>query len=66
MDISLRMMTPDDIPAGLRLKEIAGWNQTRGDWERFLFASPQGCFVAEADGEVAGTAANISYEGRFA
>jgi len=66
MDISLRMMTPDDIPAGLRLKEIAGWNQTRGDWERFLFASPQGCFVAEADGEVAGTAATISYEGRFA
>ena len=66
MDISLRVMTPNDIPAGMRLKEIAGWNQTRGDWERFLLASPQGCFVAEADGEAAGTVATISYEGRFA
>ena len=59
-------MTLDDIPAGMRLKEIAGWNQTRGDWERFLLASPQGCFVAEFDGEVAGTVATITYEGRFA
>lgn len=66
MDFHLRVMTPDDIPAGMRLKEMAGWNQTRGDWERFLGASPQGCFVAETDGEVVGTAATISYEGRFA
>lgn len=66
MNIHLREMTLDDIPAGMRLKEIAGWNQTRGDWERFLIASPQGCFVAEAGGEVVGTAATICYTGRFA
>jgi ribosomal protein S18 acetylase RimI-like enzyme len=66
MSFRLREMTFDDIPAGMRLKEIAGWNQTRGDWERFLSASPEGCFVAETDGEVVGTAATISYEGRFA
>ncbi|MGO8790983.1 MAG: GNAT family N-acetyltransferase [Terriglobia bacterium] len=66
MDFHLRVMTPEDIPAGMRLKEIAGWNQTRGDWERFLAASPQGCFVAEADGEVVGSVATVSYEGRFA
>jgi GNAT superfamily N-acetyltransferase len=66
MGFRLREMTPEDIPAGMRLKEIAGWNQTRGDWERFLVASPQGCFVAEADGEVVGTAATIFFEGRFA
>jgi GNAT superfamily N-acetyltransferase len=66
MDFRLRVMTARDIPAGMRLKEIAGWNQTRGDWERFLSASPQGCFVAETDGEVVGSAATISYEGRFA
>ena len=66
MDFHLRVMTPDDIPAGMRLKEIAGWNQTLGDWERFLRASPHGCFVAETDGDVVGTVATISYEGRFA
>jgi len=59
-------MTSADIPAGMRLKEISGWNQTADDWQRFLDASHQGCFVAEVDGAVCGTAATISFEGRFA
>jgi len=66
MDLHLRVMTPDDIPAGMRLKELANWNQNRGDWERFLAASPEGCFVAEADGRVVGTVATIIFEKRFA
>lgn len=64
--MNLRIMTMADIPAGMRLKDIAGWNQTPGDWERFLSASPQGCFVAEVEGQVVGTATTIVYEGRFA
>ena len=64
--MNLRVMTQADIPAGMRLKDIAGWNQTPADWERFLSASPQGCFVMEADKHVVGTAATIAYEGRFA
>ena len=66
MSTLLRVMTAVDIPDGMRLKEIAGWNQTRGDWERFLRAGPEGCFVAEVEGRVVGTAATIVYEGRFA
>jgi len=62
----LRTMTAADIPAGMRLKGIAGWNQTPEDWERFLEAEPEGCFVAEWNGQVAGTVATISYEDRFA
>ena len=62
----LRTMTKLDIPSGMRLKEIAGWNQTVQDWGRFLAASPGGCFVAELDGKVCGTATTISYEERFA
>lgn len=62
----LRTMTKQDIPAGLRLKELAGWNQTAADWNRFLDASPQGCFVAEVEGEVRGTATTISFENKFA
>jgi predicted GNAT family acetyltransferase len=50
----------------MRLKEIAGWNQTAADWERFLDASPDGCFVAEVNGQVCGTATTITYEERFA
>ena len=64
--IQLRVMTKADISAAQRLKEIAGWNQTKTDWERFLEASEAGCFVAELDGAVCGTAATISFENRFA
>ena len=66
MSAHLRLMTDADIPAGMRLKDLAGWNQTASDWERFLRASPAGCFVAESGGRVRGTAATIVYEGRFA
>jgi ribosomal protein S18 acetylase RimI-like enzyme len=59
-------MTSADIEAGMRLKDLAGWNQTREDWERFLEANPEGCFVAEQQGEVAGTVTTIIYENRFA
>lgn len=62
----LRVMTHADIPAGMRLKEIAGWNQTAADWQRFLDCSPHGCFVADIDGQVRGTVATIPFENRFA
>jgi GNAT superfamily N-acetyltransferase len=62
----LRTMTMADIAAGLGLSKIAGWNQTTADWERFLRASPEGCFVVELEGKVCGTVTTISYENRFA
>ena len=64
--MQLRVMTENDIAAGMRLKELAGWNQTEADWKRFLRASQEGCFVAEVDGKVCGSAATIVYGGRFA
>lgn len=62
----IRTMTVQDIPAGMRLKELAGWNQTEADWQIFLDASRDGCFVAEVDGVVRGTATTIVYGGRLA
>ena len=62
----IRVMTPADIPAGMRLKDIAGWNQTSDDWARFLQFNPEGSFVAECQGSIAGTVTTIVYEGRFA
>jgi len=59
-------MTQQDVSSGLRLNTIAGWNQTAADWRRFLNASPGGCFVAEENARVVGTATTISYENRFA
>jgi len=62
----IRVMTAADIPAGMRLKDTAGWNQTGEDWRRFLQANPEGCFVAEWNGQVTGTVTTIIYEDRFA
>ena len=39
----------------MRLKEQAGWNQTEADWLRFLDLEPDGCFVAEWNGEPVAT-----------
>src|ERR1700730_3706939 len=62
----IREMTEQDIPGGLRLNTLSGWNQTSADWKRFLTSSPQGCFVMEDERKVIGTAATICYENRFA
>jgi predicted N-acetyltransferase YhbS len=66
MSLKIRVMTAADIPAGMRLKDVAGWNQTEADWRRFLRSSPEGCFVAESSGEVIGTVTTIVYDGRLA
>jgi GNAT superfamily N-acetyltransferase len=64
--MQLRVMTALDIPGGVRLNTIVGWNQTEADWVRFLDGSPTGCFVMDNNGKIVGTAATISYQGRFA
>src|SRR4030095_14490997 len=55
MPIEYRDLTYNDIPAGLRLCRIAGWNQLAVDWELFLRLSPHGCRAAVQDGKVVGT-----------
>ena len=51
-----------DIPAGLRLSEAAGWNQTTADWQFFLESNPDGCRVAESgEGNVVATVATMRF-----
>lgn len=64
--MQIRVMMRQDIPGGVRLNTITGWNQTAADWERFLAASPNGCFVMEDADKIVGTSATISYEDKFA
>jgi GNAT superfamily N-acetyltransferase len=66
MNFRLRAMTGEDIPEAMSLKDLAGWNQTMADWQRFLSASPDGCFAADCDGRLIGTSTTIVYEARFA
>ncbi|MCI0417625.1 MAG: GNAT family N-acetyltransferase [Acidobacteria bacterium] len=66
LPVEYRDLTPDDIPAGLRLCRIAGWNQLAADWDLFLRLSPSGCRAAVRDGQVVGTVTTVNYENRFA
>lgn len=55
-------MLPEDIPDAMRLKTIAGWNQTENDWKFYLDTNPEGCFAAVINGRVVGTVTTINYE----
>ena len=59
--VGLRLLTLADLPFADSVRALAGWNQTIADWERFLAAAPDGCFLAEWDGAPAGTATTIVY-----
>ncbi len=58
-------MEASDIPDGMRLKEAAGWNQTRQDWLRLLALEPMGCFVACEGAHVCGTVTTLRYWSQF-
>ncbi len=59
--LTIRALRQEDIPFADSIRAAAGWNQTLADWERFLACAPQGCFLAEYNGEPAGTATTIAY-----
>lgn len=65
-NVHIRQMVQDDIAAGMELVRLAGWNQTEADWQRFLDAGAEGCFVASIDHEVCGTVVTINYGNQLA
>ena len=66
MQIEVRLLLESDIPAALRLKELAQWNQTENDWLRLLRLEPNGCFCATIDGEVVATTTTTTYKPELA
>ncbi len=57
----IRLLRRADVPGAMHLKECAGWNQTREDWERLFELEPEGCFGLEQDGRLAATATALTY-----
>ena len=57
----IRPMAADDLPLGMSLTRLAGWNQSPADWRRFLRLAPEGCFVGCVDGTPLGTAAAFTF-----
>ncbi len=57
----VRLLTRADIPAAMRLKEAAGWNQTEHDWAALLEIEPEGCFGIDCGGALAATTTAVRY-----
>lgn len=57
----MRLLTLADVAAGMRLKAVAGWNQTEADWRNVLTLAPDSCFGIECDGELRATTTAICY-----
>lgn len=63
--IGLSPFQEQHIPAGMRLKTLARWNQVESDWHLMLRLSSGGSFVAKLGGQVLGTTLTIAYPGFF-
>lgn len=63
--IQLKPLVVADIPFGLHLKTLAGWNQIATDWEMLLNQSTGGSYLASYHGQKAGTVTSIQYEEKF-
>src|SRR4030095_4043706 len=59
--IEIRLLFESDIPAAMKIKEEAGWNQTDDDWLRLITLEPEGCFGAVKDGRLVGTTTTTTY-----
>jgi GNAT superfamily N-acetyltransferase len=64
--LEIRLLTEADVPAAMKLKESAGWNQTENDWRCLLELEPSGCFAAELNGELVATTTTTTYEQELA
>lgn len=56
-----RLLTPADIPGGMRLKAAAGWNQTEADWRTMLGLASESSFGIDCDGQLRSTTTAIRY-----
>jgi len=63
--VTIRAMRQEDIPFGLELCRVAGWNQLDADWRRLLALSPDGVVVAEDAGRPCGTASAVRFGRRI-
>ena len=65
-EIKIRRLEVEDLGFADEVRAIAGWNQLCPDWERLLRLEPEGCFLAEVEGQPAGTVTTTCYGRRLA
>ena len=60
-DVTLRRLTPSDVPWAHRLSTQAGWNQREEDWRAAIAMTPGASFCAVAGDALVATCIGISY-----
>lgn len=60
-----RLMHAGDIPAGLHLCRLSGWNQLERDWRFFLDSPDGGGYAVEHEGAILGTVTFLRYSPCF-
>lgn len=60
-ELQIRKLVASDLPFAQTVRDLAGWNQTDKDWLRFIEHEPEGCFLAEWNGQPAGTVTTTAY-----
>ena len=65
LPMTIRRMQIEDIPAGLRLCRLSGWNQIKDDWLAFLDSPHGGGRLAERESVPIGTTTFLRYGGCF-
>ena len=63
--MKIRPMRTADIPAGLDLCRLSGWNQLEEDWRSFLDSPDGGGWVAESGESILGSVTFLRYGGSF-
>lgn len=66
MTTRIRALTLADIPAAMRIKDAAGWNQTEIDWQNLLRLAPDTALGLECDGTLVATTTAVCYGPRLA
>lgn len=59
--IAIRKMTPDDFAFAVSLTDEENWAYVEEDFERLLSYEPEGCFIAESEGQPVGIVTTTSY-----
>lgn len=59
--MGLRCLTSLDVPAAMRLKTLAHWNQVPEDWRLCFRLAPESCLGLTQSGRLLGTAVTLRY-----
>jgi GNAT superfamily N-acetyltransferase len=60
--LTIRQFTVADVDLGMRLKNLAKWNQTPADWHRAIALDPAGCFVGQWNGTDVATLTSCRFD----